>query len=143
MPAAFVTAARQGTLHRERGSWQLRRSADAWGWPLETELSEVYADEGRIVAETRRLARDFPAHQFDGPDVSEGEPGFIPYIDDFSEVICFGVAGDGAPFCFDFRADQVSPGVIWWEDAFWRRVAPDWASFAALFDLGEQTARAV
>ena len=143
LPAPFVAAAQQGMFRRERGSWKLLRDVDAWGLPLETEMGEVFEEETRIVQKTERVAQDFPPEEFDGPDVSENLPGFIPYVTDFSKIVCFGVSGAGDPFCFDFRSALQSPEVIWWEDAFWRRIAPDWPSFAALFDLAEQTSQAV
>ncbi len=62
-------------------------------------------------------------------------PGAIPDIVDFRGVVCFGMSGDGAPFCFDSRERGTEPRVIWWDDVYWRVVAPDFASFLPLFDL--------
>ena len=61
------------------------------------------------------------------------EPGFISYITDFSEIVCFGMDGSGAYFCFDFREDKNKPSVIWWSDVYWRRIAPDFEAFVRLF----------
>ena len=141
LPAKFVISIQQGTFRRKRGSWQLLQDVDAWGLPLETNLDKVYEAETHILTETDKLTHDFPPDGLDGldgPDPCEDMPGFIPYITDFSKIVCFGISGEDAPFCFDYRANDPSPEVIWWEDAFWRRVAPDWASFVALFDLTEQ-----
>ena len=140
LPHEFIISVQQGTFPRARGSWQLIQDIDAWGLPLETNLDKVYEDGTRISVETDRLTRDFPPDGldgFDGPDPCEDMPGFIPYITDFSRIICFGVGSEDNPFCFDYRANAQTPEVIWWEDAFWRRIAPDWVSFAALFDLTE------
>jgi hypothetical protein len=38
----------------------------------------------------------------------------------FSEIICFGMSGDGTPFCFDFRSNTHQPSIIWWDDIYWR-----------------------
>ena len=140
LPPEFVISAQQGTFRRKQGSWQLRQDVDAWGLPLETDIAEVCEDEIRILAETNKLSRNFPPDGLDGldgPDPCAGMAGFIPYIIDFSKVVCFGVGGENDPFCFDYRASENAPEIIWWEDAYWRRVAPDWTSFAALFNLTE------
>lgn len=137
LPSAFVEALRQKRFIRTRGSWELLEGKDAWGNPLEAGLGEVFDSEERITQETERLMRDFPSNPselFYGPDPSENEPGFIPPLTDFSKVICFGVSGEDDPFCLDFRTDPKSPEIIWWEDTYWRRIAPDWTSFMALFD---------
>ena len=135
LPAEFVVSVRQAMFRRKQGCWELIQDTDAYGLPLETDLTRVYEDEHHILEETQKLTRDFPPDGLDGSDPSEDMPGFIPYITDFSKIVCFGVSGEDAPFCFDYRADARSPGIIWWEDAFWRRVAPDWVSFITLFDL--------
>ena len=140
LPADFVTAVSQGALRRSRGCWQLLDDLDAWGQPLQMEIGEIFEDIECLEKETKGLTRDFPSDPLDGADISENEPGFVPYIIDFTKVVCFGVSGEDAPLCFDFRADLQNPEVIWWEDAFWRRIAPDWTSFAALFNLTPPTA---
>jgi hypothetical protein len=62
-------------------------------------------------------------------------PGFIPYIFDFSHILTFANSGDGALFCFDYRDHDVKPSIIWWDDAYWRRVAPSFKEFLSLFDV--------
>ena len=53
--------------------------------------------------------------------------------------MCFGMSGDGAPFCFDSRERGTEPRVIWWDDVYWRVVAPDFASFLSLLDLQDDS----
>ncbi|MBL8019919.1 MAG: SMI1/KNR4 family protein [Leptospirales bacterium] len=57
----------------------------------------------------------------------------IPDIVDFTHIVCFGTSGDGAPFCLDYRQDSSKPSVLWWDDIYWRRIAPDVDSFLELF----------
>ena len=76
-----------------------------------------------------------PDGYYGEPSEWQNEPRFIPDIVDFSKIVCFGMSADGAPFCFDFRDNLEQPSVIWWADAYWRRVAPDFDSFVALLDL--------
>jgi hypothetical protein len=45
------------------------------------------------------------------------------------------MSGDCAPFRFDFREDEYNPSVIWWNDAWWLRIVPDYESFLELFDF--------
>jgi hypothetical protein len=135
LPVSFVEAIRTGILYRETGSWALRESIDAYGYPLESELGEIYETEDNIIQETNNLPKHFAPECCEEINDWQNEPGFIPYIVDFSKVVCFGISGDGAPFCFDYRVNREEPSVIWWDDIYWRRIAPDFNSFIALFDL--------
>ena len=120
----------------------MKQAADAYGNPLETELGEVYDDEKVIIKSTKELSEHFKPNEFygePGGGEEENEPGFIPDLADFSNVVCFGISGDGAPFCFDFRDNVENPSVIWWADTYWRRVAPSYEAFIRLFDLSGDT----
>jgi len=139
LPRAFVEDTAIGRFKRARGSWQLRQECDAYSNPLETELGKVYATAEAIQEQTARLPRDFEPGNFYGTrsaDNADGAPGFIPDITDFSWIVCFGISGDDAPFCFDFRDDPNHPSVVWWDDWYWRRIAPDYEAFVGLFDIG-------
>jgi hypothetical protein len=138
LPREFVGCIESGILRRARGSWQLRELHDAYGNPLETELGEVYETPERIQRESDLLPQHFQLDVADLPDAFSSAPGFIPYITDFSRIIAFGIAGDGAPFAFDYR-DSAEPSIIWWDDAYWRRVAPSFSEFLSLFHV-EQNA---
>lgn len=90
----------------------------------------------KSIATLAELPKHFAPDGFYGePSVEADAPGYIPDIVDFSKIVCFGISGDGAPFCFDFRDNESNPSVIWWDDVYWRRVAPDFASFLELFDI--------
>jgi hypothetical protein len=136
LPASFVRALESGALAREIGSCPLRSGRDAFGHPLETELGEVYTTPAAIERATAELPAGFEPNGVYGESPPEvAGPGAIPDIVDFADVVCFGVAGDGAPFCFDYRDGGAEPRIIWWDDVYWRAVAPDFASFLALFVL--------
>src|SRR5690606_24058909 len=94
--------------------------------PLETELGYVFRTQEEIEKETRALPTDF---EIDDPEDLIVESGAIPPIQDFSEIVCFAISGDGAPFCLDYRADRSRPSVIWWDDIHWRLIAPDFDTF--------------
>ncbi|MNF08811.1 SMI1 / KNR4 family protein [compost metagenome] len=57
----------------------------------------------------------------------------MPDIIDFTEIICFGMAGDGSPFCFDYRGGRSAPSVILWDDDYWRKIANSFEDFLLLF----------
>ena len=136
LPSSFVEILHKGTLRREIGSWNLRKEIDAYGNKLESELGEIYETEDALIRETNLLPKHFAPDGFYGePSEWQAEPGFIPDIVDFSKIVCFGMSGDGAPFCFDFRDNLEEPSVIWWDDVYWRRITPDFDSFIALLDL--------
>ena len=140
LPLQFSRMVSNSWLLRERGSWGLRVGLDAYGNSLETELGEVYEGEERILQATRSLCRYFQADGYYGEPEKQCDlmPGYIPDITDFTEVVCFGISGDGAPFCFDFRVNREQPSVIWWDDVHWRRIAPDFGTFLQLFGLQER-----
>ena len=136
LPASFVRAVMSGVLAWEVGPCPLRSGQDAFGRPLETELAEVYTTPEAIGRATAELPVGFEPNGVYGESLPEmAGPGAIPDVVDFAGVVCFGVAGDDAPFCFDYRPGGAEPRVIWWADAYWRVVAPDFARFLALFAL--------
>ena len=102
-------------------------------------MGEVYENEETILKETIELPKGFELNGYYGEptDLNEAKdsPGFIADIVDFSQIVCFGIAGDGAPFCFDYREDLNNPSVIWWDDVYWRQIAPNYESFKTLFDF--------
>jgi hypothetical protein len=134
LPPELAKALQSGYLRRERGSWPLKQDRDAFGDHLETELGETY-DLGRIAVESAALPEHFQCDGVYGTSDPEfAGPGAIPDVTEFSQVLCFGHAGDGAPFCLDYRAGFPA-SVIWWDDVYWRRVAPDFSTFLDLFDI--------
>lgn len=141
LPPTFVRDVQSGKFYRERGVWELIETHNAYGEHLETELAEVFETVAQIEGATGELAQDFacigPEDDQFSDEMFGDTPGYLPGIRDFSQLVWFAMAGDGAPFCFDFRDAQNSqePRVIWWADAFWQRVAPDYEAFVRLFDL--------
>jgi hypothetical protein len=113
----------------------LREELDAFGQRLETELGEFLETEAAIEQATDALSRDFKPDGFYGEPHEEPEPSGTPDIVDFSGILCFGSAGDGAPFCLDYRANPEHPQIIWWDDICWRVVAPDFDTFLRLFEV--------
>jgi hypothetical protein len=143
LPKALSQAIEHRTLSREIGSWPLLYEKDHFGNHLETELGYVFESIDQIVTETEKLREYFPTDtDTDTDDFIDAHVDLhgcaataIPYIRDFSEVVCFAFSGDGAQFCLDYRGNITSPSVIWWDDVYWRIIAPDFDTFLALFDL--------
>jgi hypothetical protein len=63
------------------------------------------------------------------------DPGALPYISDYSKILCFGQGRTDEPFCFDFRDNLQEPCVIFFDDCYanWRRVAPNFEAFIGLY----------
>jgi hypothetical protein len=135
LPKEFVSCVETGQLRRSRGSWPLRGNRDAFGNHWESELGEIYSTVEDIQRESDLLPRYFSPDIRDVPEMFADAPGFIPYISDFSRILTFAISGDGAPFCFDYREDDRQPSIIWWDDAYWRCVSPDFTKFLSLFDV--------
>jgi hypothetical protein len=101
---------------------------------LEAELGQIYETAEQIQRESALLTKHFQAGLADMPDEFVSAPGFISYIADFERILTFAIAGDGAPYCFDYR-ESTDPSIIWWDDAYWRRVAPSFCTFLSLFHV--------
>ena len=136
LPKSFVAAFKNNRLQRKIGSWALKDSVDSFGNKLETELGCVFLSEKEILLETTNLKSSFQSDGCYG-ETSEysGEPGFIPDITDFSDIVVFGISGDGSPFCFDYRNNKNNPEVIWWDDVYWRKVSDTYDEFIELFEI--------
>ncbi|MCL1961705.1 MAG: SMI1/KNR4 family protein, partial [Desulfovibrionaceae bacterium] len=132
LPVELAEALRTGSLQRERGSWPLKHNLDTYGNRLETELGSLH-DLPSMAKKSAALSKDFQSDGMYGTNYPEfAGPGGIPDITDFSQIICFGDSGDGAPFCLDYRAG-IPASVIWWDDVYWRKIAPDFRTFLNLF----------
>jgi hypothetical protein len=99
---------------------------------LETELGQIYVTAEQIQRASALLPQQFQPDLTDLPEEFTSAPGFVPYITDFERILAFAIAGDGSPFCFDYR-ENTDPSVIWWDDAYWRRIAPSFSTFLDLF----------
>lgn len=137
LPDAFTKLVRQGVTPL---GWLPRDGVDAYGNEIHGDL-EFFEDSESIkeandilllflkVQSPEKIAQ-WTASHVAAPD---RQPGFIPYIRDFSKIVCFGKTSSGAQFCFDFRENPAAPSVIYWADGYWRRVAPNFETFVALF----------
>jgi hypothetical protein len=133
LPAAFVQlceAIRRGEAPKD---WGLRENVDAYGQPWEVPDLSIYRDLEEIQSETDALLNMF-LHEgrFEQSPAYANQPGFIADFTGVANFVWFGRASDGSPYCFDFGTDPKEPSVVHW-DGYWRRVAPNFESFIALF----------
>jgi SMI1/KNR4 family protein SUKH-1 len=135
LPDAFARFVSQPDADMEM--WELRGDHDAYGKPLETDF-KAFTKEEQIAARTAWLPYGIHFHTDTEADIARRDtmaadwPGAIPYIRDFARIIQFGENGAGNAFCFGFRENPTEPSVIYYNDFFWQRVAPNFESFAAL-----------
>ena len=102
LPIELAEALQSGRLKRERGSWHLKYNKDAYGNRLETELGCIY-NLAEMAKESAALSKHFQPDGVYGTSAPElTGAGAIPDIIDFSQILCFGHSGDGAPFCLDY-----------------------------------------
>lgn len=134
LPDAYSTLS---SRHQASGGFcnlRLKDEQDSFGNGLETELAQIYASESELTEKSQKFKEDFVADGCYGePGPLSDGPGAIADITDFLKVVCFGMAGDGSPFCFDFRDSRKSPSVIWWDDDYWRKISDNFDDFIALF----------
>jgi hypothetical protein len=136
LPESFVQLIRSGGLPNV---WVLKMEVDAYGNEFQSELRllravqpmEQGAEALPVLFELQVSATPEERQQMDAD--SANEPGFIPYLFDFSEVVWFGDGHEDSPFCFDFRDDPQEPSIIYWDDVYWRRVAPNFMAFIDLY----------
>ncbi|MGC5701690.1 SMI1/KNR4 family protein [Pseudomonas sp. NFXW11] len=90
--------------------------------------------ESELLAKSEKLKEAFVCDGYyaEPGDLNEG-PGAIADLTDFSHIACFAMAGDGSPFCFDFRQDRKEPSVICWDDDYWRKISNSFEDFIQLF----------
>lgn len=113
---------------------RLKEELDSFGGVLQTELAQIYTDVVELTAQTAKLGACFVGDGCYGePGSGSAGPGAIPDIVDFTEIICFGMAGDGSQFCFDFRGARSAPSVIVWDDDYWRKISNSFEDFLLLF----------
>ena len=132
LPAAFVSLVDEGGLTPDH--WEDRDLVDAYGNRWDGEL-EVHLGRSDIEWANKHVEEYFAGDPNDPPPgPPEHCPGFIPYINDFSEIVCFGQGHEGNPYCFDFRENPDRPSISYWDDVYWRRVAPDFETLLALYE---------
>lgn len=119
--------------------WVLKEQVDAYGNEFQSEL-RLLRDVKTMEAGAEALPELFEAQVRATPDELQqmdadgaNQPGFVPYLVDFSQVVWFGDGHEDSPFCFDFRDSPREPSIIYWDDVYWRRVAPDFEAFMDLY----------
>jgi SMI1/KNR4 family protein SUKH-1 len=144
LPASFVGFVRRPDLPYV---WVLKDEVDAYGNAFESELL-LHRDEVTIKTHTEGVRYTFevltkttPEERQEWDVESADEPGFIPYLSDFSKIVAFGTGHEDHPFCFDFRGSPQEPSVIYWDDIYWRRVAPNFEAFIELFKPDDYPAK--
>ena len=136
LPTAYERLIGQGDRSHH---WTLKENQDAYGHYLGLSDLELFTDMDRITRETEWLPGSFKIDRLSPGEVEQrnvedaGEPGFIPFITDFSRIVQFGRNGEGDPCCFDFRENSQEPSVIFFDEYYWRRIAPDFKAFIGLY----------
>jgi hypothetical protein len=104
------------------------------------DMLELIRSLKEIEEETNTLPIAFHVAEYTPEEIAEWNAmfanlrGFMPFITDFSQIVQFGYAGDGAAYCFDYRENPDEPSIIHWADGYWRRVAPHFRYFIDLFE---------
>ena len=116
-----------------RGRW-VEGAGGGSGAPASAELPEFLA--AAIVGRTGQAAgAECGVQASVRPVARQAEvPGFLPYIGDYSQIVVFGSTGSGDPFCLDYRDDPQEPKVIFFQDGYWQRVAPNFDAFWELLE---------
>jgi hypothetical protein len=131
LPEAFVRLVDDGGM--TFNNMDFPNPVNAYGNPWDAHL-ELHLSQADIERDTRLLENMREDPNEPPPSSPEHCPGFIPYIDDYSKIVSFGVSGSGEPYCFDFRENPDKPSIIQWHDVYWRRVAPDFETLLTLFE---------
>jgi hypothetical protein len=132
LPEAFVRVVDEGGLVADNSD--APNPVDAYGNQWSADLA-IYTSQSAmercnlLMEQNGRVDPNEPP-----PSSPEHCPGFIPYIDNYSQIVCFGENGMGEPYCFDFRENPEKPSIIQWDDLYWRRVAPDFETLLTLLD---------
>jgi SMI1 / KNR4 family (SUKH-1) len=127
LPRAFVLlceAIRRGEAPKE---WKLKENVDGYGRPWKVADLRVICDTQEIQRETDEEVDGF---------LHKGRWQHLPEdAEQPSSIACFvffAHSTDGLVYAFDFGTDGKDPSVVHWY-GHWRRVAPNFASFIALF----------
>jgi hypothetical protein len=136
LPADYAQLCEASQRGEAPDEWVLRDNLDAYGHPWENAGLVLYEDPELMAVETRALERMFREEdrfQHD-EEMCRNEPGFIEDFTGIDHYLRIGVSNVGEVYCLDFGADPKEPSVVYWDgEGYWRRVAPDFRSFIALF----------
>jgi SMI1/KNR4 family protein SUKH-1 len=130
LPAGLVRV-----LHDTGGAWTpwaQKEPVNAYGDELYASVETSSLED--MIEETASLPERFEPYDELEPDDEIEIPDFIPDVKDFSKIVVFGSTGSGEPFCLDYRDSLQEPKVIFRRDAYWRRVAPNFAAFWELLE---------
>jgi hypothetical protein len=117
--------------------WVPNSDSESDDWLDSLQLFESLSE---VEEETNNLPVTFHVAEYTPEEIEEGNaryahlPGFLPFITDFSKIVYFGNTASREAFCFDYRENAGEPSIIHWDDAYWRRFAPDFSSFMSLFE---------
>jgi hypothetical protein len=131
-PEAWIYKGGEGGLY-----WIPKGDADCDASLPDLELFKSLAE---VELHTKRLPITMHVADYLPEEIAKGDaleahlPGFLPFITDFSKIVHFGDSDTGAPYCFDYRENADEPGILHWNDAYWRRFAPHFDFFMSLFE---------
>src|SRR2546427_803802 len=115
LPAAFVELVGEGGINADNRNRSNR--VDAYGNPWGAQL-EIGPTQSMIEWLTNHVESFALDPEYPPPGPPEHFPGFIPYLADFSQIVCFGQGSEGDPYCFDYRGNRDTPSIIYWDDAY-------------------------
>jgi hypothetical protein len=135
LPAAFVQLSKATERGEAPDRWGLKENVDAYGQPWENYGVEILTDPKEIADDTCWLERKYREdHGFRNSIEARGAPGFINDFTGVSHFVRFATSPTGEFYCFDFGGDPREPSVVYWDTGgYWRRLAPNFSSFLALF----------
>lgn len=125
--------------------WLPKENRDAYGNDWRTFPMEVFTDPANMDGWSAALPGDLRVASETEEQVAErnaaaaDRPGFIPWITDFSRIIQFAKNSTGEAYCFDFRDDPQRPSVIYLNEWYWWRVAPDFDTFESILELYDES----
>jgi hypothetical protein len=154
LPEAFVQLCGEIRRDESLNGWWLKEKVDAYSQPWEVDELDIQCDPKEIQSDTEWMwnaylhegrfqhGTEVPPDEVLPEPPPEGWPIAYGCIDDeeftgVANFVWFGSGPDGLPYCFDFGTDPKEPSVVHWEaGGYWRRVAPNFETFMALFDDG-------
>jgi hypothetical protein len=100
----------------------------------------LFKSLAEIEEATGKLPVSFHVAEYTAEEIAEWDaeyahlPGFLPFISDFSRIVYFCDNGMAEALCFDYRQNPDEPSVIHWDEAYWRRFAPNFGYFISMFE---------
>jgi hypothetical protein len=136
IPEAFLQLSEAIERGEAPNEWDLKEHVDAYGHPWDVfDLRLNFRDQESLQSNTDWISEAFLEEDRlqHYPDCAN-QPGFIAEFTGVANFVWFGSSTTGEVFAFDFGSDPKEPSVVYWDDnGYWRRVAPNFESFIALF----------